>query len=102
MSSAHAVIWLLLFASIWLAACSSVLQHLTFQTHKRRTSIGNTHIWGTRGLIALAFVNRGLGLKFAGEGADGKSTAHGVAAGAILLARMGVTLFMAGWVDKIG
>jgi hypothetical protein len=40
-------------------------------------------------------------LKFAGEGADGKSAAYGVAAGAILLARMDVTLFMAEWVDKI-
>lgn len=58
--------------------------------------------WGTRGLIALAFVDRGLNLKFAGEGADGKSTAYGVAAGAILLARMGVTLFMAEWANKIG
>jgi hypothetical protein len=92
MGSAHAVIGLLLFASIWIVACGGILQHLAFQTYKRRTPIGYVHMWGARGLITLAFVNGGLGLALADEGANGKLIAYGVVAGVLWLAWIGVTL----------
>jgi hypothetical protein len=46
LDSAHAIIGLLLFASIWLIAFGGMLQHMAFRKYKRRTIIGHIHTCG--------------------------------------------------------
>jgi hypothetical protein len=95
LDSAHAVIGLLMFATVWFVAAGGFLQHLAFRKHQRRTIIGHVHMWAGRSIITLAFINGGLGLQLAGEH-GGKVVAYGIIAALIWLAWMGITFFWPG------
>jgi hypothetical protein len=95
LDSAHAIIGLILFASIWLIAFGGMLQHMAFRKYKRRTIIGHVHMWAARAMITLAFVNGGLGLALAGSG-TGEKAAYGVVGALVWLAWMGITFFWKG------
>ena len=95
LDTAHAILGLLLFASIWLIAFGGMLQHMAFRKYKRRTSIGHIHMWAARVVLTLAFVNGGLGLALAGSG-TGEKAAYGVVAVLVWVAWMGITFFWKG------
>jgi hypothetical protein len=95
LNTVHAIIGLLLFASIWLIAFGGWLQHLAFRKYKRRTIIGYVHMWAARAILTLAFINGGLGLALAGS-ETGEKAAYGVVAALVWLGWMGITFFWPG------
>jgi hypothetical protein len=95
LDTAHAILGLFLFASIWLIAFGGMLQHMAFRKYKRRTIIGHIHMWAARAVLTLAFVNGGLGLALAGSG-TGEKAAYGVVAALVWVAWMGITFFWKG------
>jgi hypothetical protein len=94
MSSNHAIIGLVVFATLFIQPVTGLLHHAIYKRRDRPDAAEHLHVWFGRAIILLGMINGGLGLKLSGNTKNGE-IAYGVVAGVIAMAWMAVILVTA-------
>jgi len=94
LSTNHAIIGLVVFATLFLQPVSGLLHHAIYKRRDRPDAAEYMHVWFGRAIIVLGIINGGLGLKLSDNTKNGK-IAYGVVAGVIGLAWIAVIFITA-------